>query len=174
MMPIPPPDGTVLFRDARIMFRNFTGRKQQFNSEGERNFCLMIDDPEQAAQLRKDGWNVKQLKPRDEGDEPQDYIQVKVAYGKGRPPRVALVTSKGRNDLGADEISILDVADIRKIDVIIRPYDWEVDDNRGRKAYLKTLFATLNEDELEAEYAHILDDDRNVEAAIPDDLNVLL
>jgi len=164
-----PNDNTVLIENARLMFRNFAGREQNFNSAGDRNFCIMLDD-DLASQLEADGWNVKYLKARDEGDTPQPYLQVKVNYGKGRPPRVIMVTSRNRNDLGADEVGLLDIADMKKVDVLIRPYDWEVSGKTGRKAYLKTLFAFLNEDELELKYANLLQEDRDAEASAHDDL----
>lgn len=142
----------VVFENARIMFRNFAGREAQFNSAGDRNFCLFLD-PEKAEDMRSEGWNVKQLRAREEGDEPQDYIQVAVNYSKGRPPRVVLLTSKARTELGADEVAMLDYADIKNIDVVLNPYEWDVNGNTGVKAYLKTAFVTLNEDELELKYA---------------------
>lgn len=152
---------TLLIEDARLMFRNFAGKQQQFNNAGDRNFCVLLDPP-LAEKLTKDGWNVKFLKPREEGDEPTPYIQVKVEYEKGRPPRCVLVSSKGRNDLGASEVEILDAIDIKKADILIRPYHWQVNENSGIKAYLKTAFITMNEDELELMYAddfHAADDD---------------
>jgi hypothetical protein len=48
---------------------------------------------------------------------------------------------------------MLDYADIKTIDVMLNPYEWEVNGNTGVKAYLKTAFVTLNEDELELKYA---------------------
>lgn len=146
----------LIIEDARIMFRNFAGREQQFNSAGDRNFCLMLE-PELAEQLKRDGWNVKELRAREDGDEPQPYLQVSVNYGKGRPPRVVLINSRGRLDLGADEVSILDYADIKQIDVVINPYEWEVSGNSGIKAYLKNAFVTINEDALERKYADLPD-----------------
>lgn len=142
----------LVFENARIMFRNFAGREQQFNSLGDRNFCLFLD-PKQADEMRAEGWNVKELRAREEGDEPQAYIQVAVNYNKGRPPRVVIITSKNRVELGADEVQMLDFADIKNIDVVLNPYEWEVNGNKGVKAYLKTAFVTLNEDELELKYA---------------------
>ena len=151
---------TLLIKDARLIFRNFAGKQQQFNNPGDRNFAILLD-PDMAAGMAKDGWNVKHLKPREEGDEPQAYIQVKVEYEKGRPPRVVLVSSKGRNDLGASEVELIDAVDIKKADVLIRAYNWQVNDNTGTKAYLKTAFITMNEDELELLYSDLqpADDD---------------
>lgn len=142
----------IVFENARIMFRNFAGREAQFNSAGDRNFCLFLD-PKKAESMREEGWNVKELKARDEGDEPQAYIQVKVEYDKGRPPRIVLITSKARTEMDAESVLMLDYADIKNIDVVLSPYEWEVNGNKGIKAYLKTAFITLNEDELELKYA---------------------
>lgn len=152
---MPQNDGNVMIEGARLMFRNFAGKEQQFNSAGDRNFCILLE-PERAVEMRRDGWNVKELKAREEGDEPTPYVQVAVNYGKGKPPRCVLITSKTRSEMGADEVEILDWADIKTADVIIRPYDWEVNGNKGRKAYLKTIFVTINEDELELKYAEQL------------------
>lgn len=144
----------VIIEDARLIFRNLAGRAQQYNSEGDRNFCVLLDK-RMAEKMAKDGWNVKYLKPREEGEEPQAYIQVAVNYNKGRPPRVVLITSRGRVDLGAEEVEVVDYADIKTADVKLNPYVWEVNGNTGVKAYLKSMFVTLNEDELDLKYADI-------------------
>lgn len=149
---IMPKIDNLVFEDATIMFRNFAGREATFNSAGDRNFCLFLD-PKKAASMKEEGWNTKALRPREEDDVPQDYIQVAVSYGKGRPPRIVIITSKNRVELGGDEVAMLDFADIKGIDVVLNPYEWEVNGNKGVKAYLKTAFITLNEDELELKYA---------------------
>lgn len=141
-----------IFEDARVVFRNFAGREQQFNSAGDRNFCILLD-PKKAEDMRSEGWNVKQLKSREEGEPPTDYIQVAVNYGKGRPPQVTILTSTGRTDLGADEVAMLDYADVKNWDLSLNPYEWEVNGNKGIKAYLAKAFVTLNEDELDLKYA---------------------
>lgn len=151
-----PLSDNLIIEDAQVIFRNFAGREQTFNSEGDRNFCVVLE-PKLAARLKNDGWNVKTLKARDEDEDPKEYIQVSVNYKKGRPPRIVIITSKGRIDLGADEVDMLDYADIKQWDVILNPYSWEVSGNSGIKAYLKSAFVTINEDELELKYADVQD-----------------
>lgn len=147
--------GKVIMEDVRIVFRNFSGKEGQYNREGERNFAVILDD-DTASQMIADGWNVKHLKPREEGEEPTPYIQVKVNF-RGRPPRIVMITSRGRTPLGPDEVAILDWADIAKTDLIINPYQWDVNGRQGVTAYLQSIFVTIEEDELERKYADVPD-----------------
>lgn len=158
MSPVPPQDNTVRMDDVRIIFRNFAGKEGPYNREGDRNFAVPLDD-DVAEAMAKDGWNIKTLKPREDDEEPheQPYLPVTVKYGKGRPPRIVMVTSRGRSDLTEDEIEVLDYADIRHVDLIVRPYEWVVNGKSGIKAYLKTMFVTIHEDELELKYASLDD-----------------
>ena len=148
-------DRNVTIENARIIFRNFAGREGQYNREGDRNFSVLLDE-KTAAAMAEDGWNVKHLKPREEGDEPQAYLQVSVNF-KGRPPRVVMITSRGRTTLKEDDVEVLDWADIRSSDMIIRPYDWAVNGKTGVKGYLQSIFVTIEEDELELKYADLDD-----------------
>lgn len=154
---MPQEDNTVLMENVQIIFRNFAGKEGQYNREGDRNFCVLLDD-EMADTFSKDGWNVKTTKEREgDGDEMlggDPYLPVTVGY-KGRPPRVVMISSRGRTDLGQDEVELLDYSDIRTVDLIVRPYDWLVNGKQGRKAYLKSIFVTINEDELELKYADV-------------------
>ena len=146
-------DGTLIMEDARVVFRNFAGNEGMYNREGDRNFCVLLEE-DLAEDMRSDGWNVKRLKPR-EGDEVGTaYIQVSVGF-KGRPPRMVMITSRGRIDLGEEECVLLDWADILKTDLIIRPYHWNVNGRTGVKAYLKSIFVTINEDYLELKYSDV-------------------
>ena len=139
--------------NAHIIFRNFAGKETQFNRAGERNFCVIIDSPEQADILAKDGWNIKQLRPLEEGDRPANYIPVSVSY-KVAPPKVIMINPRGRQTvLDEDSIEILDYADIVGVDLSINPYEWEVNGKTGIKAYLKAMYVTIEEDAFEAKYA---------------------
>lgn len=137
--------------DAQIIFRNFSGKTSTFNQSGQRQFSVVLTE-EVAEQLRNDGWNVKYLDAREEGETPTPFIGVTVSY-KIRPPRVVMITSGGRTNLDESTIEVLDWADIAKADLICNAYEWEVGDKSGIKAYLKTLFVTIEEDALERKYA---------------------
>lgn len=152
---MPPGDGTVVMEDVRIVFRNFTGKEGKYNKEGDRNFAVLLD-PDTAAELLEDEWNVKFLKPKEddeEGSEDQAFMHVSVNYGKGRPPRVVIITERGRTNLDEESVEMLDWADIKNVDLIIRPYQWEVNGKTGIKAYLQSLYVTIEEDPLEKKYA---------------------
>lgn len=146
-------DGTLVMEDARIVFRNFAGAEGMYNREGDRNFCVLLED-DLAAEMAADGWNIKRLKPREGEEQGTAYIQVSVGF-KGRPPRMVMITSRGRVELGEDECVLLDWADIDKVDLIIRPYHWNVNGRTGVKAYLKSIFVIIHEDYLELKYADV-------------------
>jgi len=145
-------DNTVLIENARLIFRNFSGKEGQYNREGDRNFAVILDD-KTAQNMVKDGWNVKFFEPREEGDTPDPYISVTVSF-KNRPPRIVMITSSSRTNLDEDSVPVLDFAEIRTCDLIVNPYEWTVNGKSGIKAYLKSMFVTIEEDELERKYSN--------------------
>jgi hypothetical protein len=102
--------------------------------------------------MLEDGWHVRYLAAREEGDEDTPYISVAVNF-KNRPPRVVLLTSTTRTQLDEDSVDVLDWADIKTADLIARGYDWSVNGKTGTKAYLQSLFVTIEEDALERKYS---------------------
>jgi hypothetical protein len=150
-----PQDNIVMMEGVRIIFRNFAGKEGQYNREGDRNFAVLLDDTI-ANSMAEDGWNIKWLKPReeDEDESSQAYLQVSVNF-KGRPPRIVLITSRGRTNLTEDQVEMLDWADIKNVDLIVRPYEWVVNQKSGIKAYLQSIYVTIEEDALEIKYAQL-------------------
>lgn len=142
---------TFLIEDAHIIFRNFSGKEGQYNREGDRNFAVILT-PEVAEQMLADGWNVRYLQAREEGDESVPYISVAVNFDN-RPPRVVMITQTSRTNLDQSSVEVLDWADIKTADIIARGYDWNVNGKSGTKAYLQSLFITIEEDYLEQKYA---------------------
>lgn len=142
---------TLIMENVKIRFRNFAGRPDEYTREGDRSFALVIEDEDLANKLREDGWNVKMRLPKEEGAEPWYYLKVKVNFN-GVPPKVVEVTSRNRVALNEDTVGILDTAELKSVDVEVSPYHWEVGGRSGITAYLKTLYATIEEDPFAAKY----------------------
>ena len=152
-------NSTLIIEDAKLIFKNFSGKKTDYNLEGNRNFCILLDD-ELAEQLESDGWNIKRRKPM--ADDPEQYrapyMPVKVQFGK-YSPTIVLITSRGKKRLDEDTVNMLDWSRIIYADIQIRPYNYEARGNRpaGVSAYLKQLYVRIQEDPLETKYADIPD-----------------
>lgn len=136
----------ITIENAQIAFRNFSGKEDRYNAAGKRNFAIILT-PMMADKMLADGWNVKHLKARDEGDTPTPYIQVSVSY-ENRPPKIVMITKRGKTFLSQDEIELLDWTDFHTVDVTLNPYDWNVNGNAGVKAYLKSFYVRIVEDYL--------------------------
>lgn len=150
---MPRNDRNVIIENARILFRNFAGKEGLYNREGDRSFAVCLDD-DVAETMKQDGWNVKWLKPRNEDETPQAYVSVAVSF-KIRPPAMIMITSQGRTRLGEAEVELLDWVDLQTVDLIINPSQWAVNGNTGIKAYLESIYMTIQEDPLQLKYAHI-------------------
>jgi hypothetical protein len=157
------PRGILQIDDARIIFRNFSGRPDKFNREGDRNFALIIPNQEIADKLMADtnkygvGWNVKIRPPREDGDDPFMYLPVKVKFND-RGPIVYLKTGDVMNRLDEEDIGCLDDIDIASVDLDIRPYDDEIRGEPFRSAYLQSICVTQQVDRFAARYGNMRED----------------
>lgn len=141
--------------DAQIIFRNFRGEETMYNRAGNRNFGVIIDDLEVADQMKQDGWNIKYLEPREEGDERAAFVNVTARFDNF-PPTVAMISSSGKTYLDDNTVALLDQINIKQADMIINPWHWSrPDGTSGIKAFVKSLFVTIDETELDLKYADI-------------------
>ena len=160
------PTEAVVMEGVKIIFRNFVGRPTPFNQEGDRNFGVLLSD-EMAEIMNADGWNVKMLEPRPEqaaeGEVAKPFLPCFLKYqgrnGPVRPPLVVCIGTNKRTHLTEDDIEMLDYADIINVDLIVRPFAWEMNNKFGIKAMVKSMFVTIEEDYLERKYSEPEPDD---------------
>lgn len=144
----------ITIENARIIFRNLSGKPDKFNPQGgKRGFSVVIEDPKMAEELKKEGWNIKQFKPRDdeEGD-PGHFLQVKVLYSDRSNPHIYLCTKKNKTMMNEETVGSIDYADISSVDLVIRPYEYDVRGQKGVAAYVKTMYVNIVEDEFADKY----------------------
>lgn len=157
-LPVKRVDDELVLRDVRMIYKNFSGRPGDYNAEGQRNFSVELTDA-QAKVIRDLGWNPKVIKRTAEEDEPTWHLKVNVSYPSasrpgGRPPRIFFITksTNSRNPIDEEFVHMLDRGQFDRVDVTLNPYNHKMNGG-GVTAYLRTLYATLHEDPLDAEYA---------------------
>lgn len=145
----------IVIENARVIFKNFEGRRDTYNKNGAKTFGVIIEDVDTAHKLMEDGWNIKMRPPREEGDPPRYHLPVTVSYNGPFPPTVYMITGKAKVLLDDTTIANLDHAEIESADLVIRPYVWEVNGESGVKAYLKTMYVKIEQDEFAEKYQEV-------------------
>jgi hypothetical protein len=151
----------ITIEDAKLIWLNFSGNRTEYNAQGDRNFNIHLTE-EQANALAADGWNVKCKPARKEDPDSEERCVLKVNVNFAfKPPRVVMVGSVTRKETLLDEelIGLLDDADIKTCDVSFVPYFWDIRDNVGVSAYLRTLYVEVVEDELELKWSNRNEDE---------------
>lgn len=146
-------NGKVLLDDCRIIYRNFEGRGDKFNHEGDRNFKVVVDDQEIADALVEHGCNLKIKEPSEPGEIPFMFFEVKISY-KFYDPVVYLKSGKAMNSLEEQELRQLDVVDIERVDMDIHfGKEWTQNGITARTAYLDKIVVVQEIDRFMERYA---------------------
>lgn len=134
--------------NAILRFKNFEGRGDKYNHQGDRNFTWVIKDPDIAEDMREWGYNVKERTyVDDDGNKTTEWtLLIKVKYRDGRGPKVYMKTGKNKTLLDEETLDTLDTMYINKFDFDIRPYEWTVNGDSGITAYLDSACAFVESD----------------------------
>lgn len=155
----------VKIRNAKLIFRNFSGKGNDYNREGDRNVGIILEDEDLISELENEGWYIRQLKPREEGEIGTRWIKANVKFRnkdgskKDNPPKIFLLTSTKKVLLDEDSISSLDYAEIQDVRVELSPYEYNVGGKQGISAYVVRMNVRIIEDEFDEDYADLEESD---------------
>ena len=157
---------TIAVDNTRFIFAtNFSGdaARDRF-ADTRRKANLLIPDLEQAKDLIKAGFKVRETRPRPD-DDPNDFIPeyfvpvlLKYRNRSGQmvkyPPKVYLVS--GDNEpvlLDEESVSCIDNMRIKNVNVILNPYEYDPANN-GLSLYIRTMYVEqdLDDDPYAARY----------------------
>lgn len=141
-------------------FRNFKGEGSARNTPGNRNFVIFLDN-ETAAEMKAAGWPVRSKADTRNGHEGEERHQLKVNVKyrtrdgrEMKAPDITVITNKNHVKYGEDQIEALDFMEFSNVDLILSAYptvnSFTSEDTVG--VSLSVMFATVEEDELTAEY----------------------
>ena len=144
----------IYFENAEITFKNFSGRPTKYQrQEGFRTFSVVVDDPDMAQHLSEDGWNVRILRPRNEGDTSKHVLDVSINFNFWKKPEIYMICDGHKTKLDEEDLDILDGADIITSDIVVRPRLWDDNGTTRIKAYLQELYVTIQQSRFAAKYA---------------------
>lgn len=160
---------TLVIPETKFIFKtNFAGDpdKDTFGSDKRRG-NIIIPDPEEAAELRALGYNVKATKPKP--NEPEDefvpdyYVSIQLNYDSQWPPEVYLVSGNAAPVLlDAKTVGKIDKCYVRNVRASLNLY---INKKTGNKSiYVKVMY--VEQDIASDPFAHIYAD-RNGENLLP-------
>ena len=162
----------IKIENARIIFRNFSGRPTDWNKKGGvRDFHVVLDTYEGLQSLIDMGFKIKTLKKRNEEDPDIPILKVKVNFrynddgSELLAPHIYMVnpSTKKKTLITPATAPVLDAAEIAFSDIYITPYRTTVQGENYVTAYLDKMYVNLEVDDLEDKYS-MYDDDVDVDA----------
>ena len=159
-------NGTIAVDDTRFIFQtNFEGSPERDRFHDDRRKAnLVIRDPEQAKELIKSGFKLRETRPRQDDDpetfEPELFVTVLLKYRNASgaqvkyPPKVYLVS--GDNEpvlLEEDSVHCVDTMRVKNVNVVLNPYTYDPE-NGGVSLYIRTMYVEqdLEDDPYAARY----------------------
>ena len=154
--------------NAHIIYKNFSGNRDQYHP-GRRSFSVVLEEAD-ANILEADGWNIRHRPSKADPDEIIHTLPVEARFDNF-PPRVVMIGEKSKRVTFLDENTIgqLDTAAIKNFDLLISPSKWTAAGKTGIKAYLKTAYVTIEEDDLDLKYDALLEEAAKAATASPVD-----
>lgn len=151
--------------DFEILFCNLEGRKDAYNTRGDRSFRLKINDKEFAKQLADEGWNIKIYTPKNEEYDPYYYMTVKTKFRVDsetvyRDPEIHLVNSKNDITCGPQNMQDIDAAfkshKVQRVDLVINPSPWKnpaIGKGEGISAYVDEMWVEIQDSPFASRYS---------------------
>lgn len=125
-----------------IIFRNFSGGPTAFNPNNkDRTFGLVIEDEEFARTLEREGWKIKWFEPKNDGDERNAYLIVKVQFRPVVPKVYIENQNKSHTRVTEDIVGTLDDADISNVRIALNGR--QVHPQNGGNPYPKPYVAEM-------------------------------
>ena len=152
------------FENVRIVSRDFAGENY---GPDQRQFKVVIEDPEIINNLRNDGVNVWCPERQNPDDPPVGYLTVKVSFRFLPHPKIALVTPEGNFQVfNESNVREIDKAWINGVELHVHGSTWErPNGQKGVSVYLDTFVGHLiskeERDELMGESQYRNDPIRN-------------
>ena len=141
----------VVVEDAAVLWTNFGGNPTKYNpSGGKRTFDLVLTE-QAAMKLISDGWNVKTVRGKNEGD-PEMYI---TEIGINPGPRTSIFLceevngKKYRYKVRTEDLGMLDYYQYSDIALLVRPYVHGRENSAGStiKGYLRQMNLVRQEED---------------------------
>lgn len=145
----------ITMRNVVVRFPNFDGAASGYNPAGNRNFNILLTEDE-ASELREKGFYVKS-KIRDDGMV-LETLKINVSYrGYSAPKIIVICRGEQIEYTEDDDLSKIDglykTGSVIKTDLRFSPYrNKDRTDNYGYSAYLDSIYITIEDDPLAAEY----------------------
>lgn len=133
-------------------FSHFAGEEDLYNDKGDHNFVIIVPGPD-AEQLRAIGWNVKEKAPYEEGDEPENHLDVKISDKYGMPKIYYIKNGRKFRVENKGELADIRRDAVEQIDVILQPSRWVNGARTGITAYVKEMYVSIKESRLGSKYS---------------------